>query len=98
MGNFDAFEQKMAAAGMREAVIRTFRRNYDALLRNETGLIPEETIAPAENLAPLDGLGAAPASPELLGKSVVIKLNGGLGTSMNGVSSRILTSTLLPLP
>ena len=82
MGNFDAFEQKMTAAGMGDAVIRTFRRNYDALLRNETGMIPEETIAPAENLAPLDGLGAAPAGAELLGKAVVIKLNGGLGTSM----------------
>lgn len=82
MGNFAAFEQKMTAAGMGDAAIRAFRRNYEALLRNETGLIPEETIAPAEDLAALEGLGAVPATPELLGKSVVIKLNGGLGTSM----------------
>jgi UTP--glucose-1-phosphate uridylyltransferase len=82
MGNFSAFEHKMTAAGMGDAAIRAFRRNYEALLRDETGLIPEETISPAENLAPLDQLGAAPASAELLGRSVVIKLNGGLGTSM----------------
>ena len=48
MGNFAAFEQKMTAAGMGDAAIRAFRRNYEALLRNETGMIPEETIAPAD--------------------------------------------------
>jgi hypothetical protein len=46
MGNFSAFEQKMRAAGMGDAAIRAFRRNYEALLRNETGMIPEETISP----------------------------------------------------
>ncbi len=82
MGNFDAFEQKMTAAGMGDAAIRAFRRNYGALLRNETGLIPEDSIAPAENLASPGGPGAPAADAGLLGRSVVIKLNGGLGTSM----------------
>lgn len=82
MGNFDAFEQKMTAAGMGDAAIRAFRRNYEALLRNETGLIPEDRIAPVEHLMSLEELGTAPANAELLRKSVVIKLNGGLGTSM----------------
>ena len=82
MGNFAAFEQKMTAAGMGDAAIRAFRRNYEALLRNETGLIPEDSIAPVAHLASLAELGSASAGPGLLGKSVVIKLNGGLGTSM----------------
>ena len=41
MGNFDAFESKMTAAGMGSAPIRAFRRNYEALLRNESGLIAD---------------------------------------------------------
>lgn len=82
MGNFAAFEQKMTAAGMGDAAIRAFRRNYEALLRKETGLIPEETIAPADNLASLESLPSAPADAALLSQAVVIKLNGGLGTSM----------------
>lgn len=82
MGNFAAFEQKMTAAGMGDAAICAFRRNYEALLRKETGLIPEETIAPADNLASLESLPSAPADAALLSQAVVIKLNGGLGTSM----------------
>jgi UDP-N-acetylglucosamine pyrophosphorylase len=83
MANFAAFEQKMAAAGMGDAAIRAFRRNYEALLRQETGLIPEDDISPATGLASLDSLAAtAPADAALLSQAVVIKLNGGLGTSM----------------
>ena len=83
MEHFAAFQQKMTAAGMGDAVIRTFRRNYEALLRHETGMIPEDSLAPAENLPSLDSLAAtAPADAPLLAQTVVIKLNGGLGTSM----------------
>ena len=83
MGNFAAFEQKMTAAGMGDAAIRAFRRNYEALLRNETGLIPEETISSAEGLTSFETI-AATATPDmaLLSQAVVIKLNGGLGTGM----------------
>jgi len=83
MQPFDAFERKMTAAGMGEAPIRAFRRNYEALLRNETGMIPEEDIEPAADLTSFAEVAAAgPADPDLLGRAVVIKLNGGLGTSM----------------
>ncbi len=83
MGNFAAFEIKMSAAGMGDAAIRAFRRNYEALLRDETGMIPEEAISPAENLPTLDGIAAAgEADAALLAQAAVIKLNGGLGTGM----------------
>ena len=83
MGNFAAFAQKMTAAGMGDAAIRAFRRNYEALLRQETGMIPEASIAPVENLASLENLAAgATADAGLLRQVVVIKLNGGLGTGM----------------
>lgn len=83
MGNFSAFEQKMRAAGMGDAAIHAFRRNYESLLRHESGMIPEDSITPAENLTTLDDLSSTPAADaSLLAQAVVIKLNGGLGTSM----------------
>jgi UTP--glucose-1-phosphate uridylyltransferase len=83
MKNFAAFETKMTAAGMGDAAIRAFRRNYEALLRDETGMIPEETISPAQGLASFDEIAAAgEINISLLAQAVVIKLNGGLGTGM----------------
>lgn len=74
----------MASAGMGEAVIRAFRRNYEALMRQETGMIPETSISPADGLASLESLSAQAGSTDaaLLSRAVVIKLNGGLGTGM----------------
>ncbi len=83
MGNFTAFETKMTAAGMGDAAVRAFRRNYDALLRKETGMIPEGSISPAVGLPSFDSIATAEAADAgLLSQAVVIKLNGGLGTSM----------------
>jgi len=68
---------------MGDAAIRAFRRNYESLLRNESGMIPESDITPAENLTTLDDLSSTvPADAALLAQAVVIKLNGGLGTGM----------------
>ena len=68
---------------MGDAAIRAFRRNYEALLRDESGMIPEDGIVPAENLESLDHIAdGGPAEAVLLAQAVVIKLNGGLGTGM----------------
>jgi UTP--glucose-1-phosphate uridylyltransferase/phosphoglucomutase len=80
-GDFVPFERKMRAAGVMEAAIAAFRHNYEALCRRETGLIPEGSIRPAEDLA-VFAPGQGGFDPELLAQAVVIKLNGGLGTSM----------------
>lgn len=83
MGTFALFEKKMADAGMGDAVIRAFRRNYEALLRHETGMIPEMSITPAEGLPSLEEISTTDAAdPSLLSQAVIIKLNGGLGTGM----------------
>jgi UDP-N-acetylglucosamine pyrophosphorylase len=82
MASFAPFEKKMAAAGMGDAVIRAFRRNYEALVRNETGMIPESSLDPAENIASFDSIAGLEADSALLAQAVVIKLNGGLGTGM----------------
>lgn len=73
----------MTAAGMGDAAIRAFRRNYEALMRNESGMIPEDSIEASAGLSSLEDLSStAPADAALLAQAVVIKLNGGLGTSM----------------
>ncbi len=82
MNEFDAFEIKMRAAGMGDAAVRAFERNYRALVRDESGMIPEESISPVESIASHRDIRDTPADPALPGQTVVIKLNGGLGTSM----------------
>ncbi len=83
MDPFTPFEKKMTAAGMGDAAIRAFRRNYEALLRNETGMISEDSISPAAGLASFDQIVTSGAPDlSLLSQAVVIKLNGGLGTGM----------------
>lgn len=83
MENFTAFEKKMASAGMRDAAIHAFRRNYEALIRQETGMIAETAITPAEGLPSLEEISTGgTADRSLLAQAVVIKLNGGLGTGM----------------
>ena len=68
---------------MGEPVIKAFHRNYESLLRNETGMIPETAITPAENILPLESLPKPDVTDHsLLSRTVVIKLNGGLGTGM----------------
>jgi UDP-N-acetylglucosamine pyrophosphorylase len=82
MSEFTAFAHKMTAAGMGDSAILAFRRNYESLRRHESGMISEEHIEPARNLASLESLCNAPADASLLAQAVIIKLNGGLGTSM----------------
>ena len=71
----------MEAADVSEAAIRAFERNYQALLRNESGLIPEDSIGPCDSLPELEDVSSESEEfdPSLLAKTVVIKLNGGLG-------------------
>lgn len=84
MSDFTPFREKMEAAAVTEAAIRAFERNYESLLRHESGLIPELSISPCDDLPQLEDLssGAEVFDPALLDQTVVIKLNGGLGTSM----------------
>ncbi len=91
MSKFDAFEIKMRAAGMGDAPVAVFERNYEALLRDETGMIAEETIEPARDLPKADDIGEKDGS-DLLGQTVVLKLNGGLGTGMGLQTAKSLLS------
>ena len=80
---FSVFEQKMRAAGVKEAPIRAFRHSYASLKAGDSGLIPEDSIETIGKIPELEKIkGTTHPRPELLSRTVVIKLNGGLGTSM----------------
>jgi len=73
----------MAERGASPAAIATFDRFYRMLESGEQGLIPESTIAPLTDVTTLEGVATSEADRRAaLAKVVVIKLNGGLGTSM----------------
>ncbi len=74
--------QKMQDAGLGETAIATFLASYAQLKANASGLIPESAIAPVADLPLADDLPPASRTAELLRQTVVIKLNGGLGTGM----------------
>ncbi len=81
---FLPFAQKMCADGLSPAAVRAFENNFRALERHETGLIPETQLSPISSLPSAAAL-PAPATAALiplLHRTVVIKLNGGLGTGM----------------
>ena len=80
----DAFEAKMTARGMSQASIDAFRSNYDQLVAGNDGIVPESTIEGVTSLPALDTIAASAGADvkDLLAKTAVLKLNGGLGTSM----------------
>jgi len=78
-----AARHKMRDAGVADQAITVFTHYYQSLEAGATGLIPEETIEP---LTQIDSLADVEVSDEeareALSKTVLIRLNGGLGTSM----------------
>lgn len=72
--------EKMRADGVAEAAIATFGELYERLQAGETGLIPEAEIEPVEELP--DARDLPEGGEEHLGQAIVLRLNGGLGTSM----------------
>ena len=74
----------METAGLSRAAIAAFERSFGLLAANESGMISEKDIAPADALPTLEEVSTDDKSgdAELLAKTVVLKLNGGLGTGM----------------
>lgn len=80
---FAPFEKKMRQAGLPDAMIRSFRHYYMQLVQGATGYISSVDAQPVENLPQIAHLnGYTRLGLEHLDRLVMIKLNGGLGTSM----------------
>jgi UTP--glucose-1-phosphate uridylyltransferase len=83
-----AATDKMRAEGLPEIAIDTFAHYEERLRRGEQGLLPEAELEPLSDLPSSDDLPEADGSA--LGQVVVLKLNGGLGTSMGMTKAKSL--------
>lgn len=87
MDGLQASLEKMRREGIPEAAMNTFAHYYEQLREGETGMLPESDIEPVEEVQDLDDL---PEGDPPLDAAVVIKLNGGLGTSMGMTRAKSL--------
>jgi len=82
---FLPFSKKMINEGLPPLIIDTFKFYYEKLLRGERGLITKADIVPVkkDDIADVEMLGGFSKEGRMaINKTVIIKLNGGLGTSM----------------
>ena len=86
-----AATDKMLAAGVAPAGVATFAQQVQRLRGGETGVLAEADIEPVAALPDADELAADDEGARAaLDRTVVIKLNGGLGTSMGMTAPKSL--------
>jgi UTP--glucose-1-phosphate uridylyltransferase len=83
-----AATEKMRAEGLPEIAIDTFAHYEQRLREGEQGMLPEAELEPLSDLPSSADLPDADGSA--LGQVVVLKLNGGLGTSMGMTKAKSL--------
>jgi UTP--glucose-1-phosphate uridylyltransferase len=88
---FQPFRTKMQRAGLPEMVIHVFNHYYNQLAEGATGFISADEALPVVDLPDFAQLNSQyeESGQTALNRTVVIKLNGGLGTGMgmNGPKS-----------
>jgi UTP--glucose-1-phosphate uridylyltransferase len=77
----EAADEKMRRAGVADAARSAFARLLERMLAGESGAIHGDELEPVHDLPALEDIPRHDAS-EALARAAVIKLNGGLGTSM----------------
>mmetsp|Transcript_26030 Transcript_26030/g.61937 ORF Transcript_26030/g.61937 Transcript_26030/m.61937 type:complete len:185 (-) Transcript_26030:8-562(-) len=79
----ESFLLKMDDKGCSSAAIKAFTRNYDLLASGASTLVSDSEISPVEDLPHLKGMAVPQVDIQaVLSQTAVLKLNGGLGTSM----------------
>jgi UTP--glucose-1-phosphate uridylyltransferase len=89
MSGLDAGVEKLRAEGAGDAAIASFRHYYELLESGDEGLLAERDIQPVEDVPSIEDLPAA-SDADVLDRAVVLKLNGGLGTSMGMTKAKSL--------
>src|SRR4051794_37314111 len=75
--------QKMRAEGVADAAVDTFAHHYERLAAGETGTVAESDIEPVESVPDAEELpDGGQDARDAMDRAVVLKLNGGLGTSI----------------
>ena len=86
-----AASEKMRADDVADAAIDVFAHYYRELEAGATGMLPEADIEPVADLPRAADLPDPPdGGKDALGRTVMIKLNGGLGTSMGMTRAKSL--------
>ena len=84
--DFVPFANKMRGADLDERLIELFRSYYEQVRQGQTGMIPESEIEPvtSRDVTRRKDLnhGERAIGTKALEQAVIVKLNGGLGTSM----------------
>ncbi|MFT6498248.1 MAG: UDP-N-acetylglucosamine pyrophosphorylase, partial [Akkermansiaceae bacterium] len=79
----DRIRQKMEEKGVMNSAILAFLRAHQLIANGSKGEVSESEISPSDSVTDYHDLPSAREfDPALLAQTVVIKLNGGLGTSM----------------
>src|SRR3954464_7907443 len=82
---------KMRAGGVADLAIRNFEHYYRLLEEGDAGVLPESEIEPVDEVPDADDLAdGGDAASDALDRTVVLKLNGGLGTSMGMTRAKSL--------
>jgi UTP--glucose-1-phosphate uridylyltransferase len=83
VSGLEASLEKIRSEGVPELAQRVFAHYYERLLAGDTGVMPERELEPVDDLPDLEELRSDDAAAaEAVDQAVVLKLNGGLGTSM----------------
>src|SRR3954465_9103562 len=83
--------EKMRADGVADLAIRNFVHYYRLLEEGDAGVLPESEIEPVEEVPDADELEeGGDAAHDALDRTLVLKLNGGLGTSMGMTRAKSL--------
>ncbi|HZO77675.1 MAG TPA: UTP--glucose-1-phosphate uridylyltransferase [Solirubrobacteraceae bacterium] len=75
-----AAEEKMRAAGQHEEAIANFRSAFERLVAGESGMLESSELSPASDVPALADLPSADG--RALERVAVVRLNGGLATTM----------------
>src|SRR3954462_7765593 len=83
--------EKMRADGVADLAIRNFQHYYRLLEEGDAGVLPESEIEPVEEAPDAEDLAdGGDDARDALDRTVVLKLNGGLGTSMGMTRAKSL--------
>lgn len=94
MNALAAAQEKMRSDGLPEQAIDVFTAFYHQLDEGASGLIPESEVEPLKDVASIESLDFdAETLRRAAADTVVIKLNGGLGTTMGMTQAK----SLLPI-
>jgi UTP--glucose-1-phosphate uridylyltransferase len=83
-----AATEKMEREGLPRIAIDTFAHYEELLREGEQGTLPESELEPLTDVPAIDDL--PEPDPSALERAVVLKLNGGLGTSMGMTKAKSL--------